>query len=427
MGLSRLAAGVCLVLCMFTPAPLVAQGPGEPDTVAASLRRHLAPLTTVDPRAPGDDLAAFGAAVGDARVVALGEASHGTREVFLMKHRLFSYLVREKGFTVFALEANWPESEALDRYVKTGDGDPRAALGELYFWTWQTQEMLALIEWMREYNRAPGPHPVLSFTSFDMQREEVALERALTAVRGTPEENAVRAAYAVLQARSPTDTAGLENASELADGVVALLERAKVPARTTQLARVVAQAIRNRRGTIIGYRDQMMAVNALWLLREQYPGQKAVIWAHNSHVSVGDPTHDGPPRTHLVPMGQWMRVALGSQLYVLGFAINRGTVRANVFENGRRVGVQEAQLPPAAPGSGTLTLHAAGTPAFFLDFKLTDTPLQAWLAKPHAFQELGAGFDRALGLGMRMFPLSPRFNGLIYLDSTHATRGLQQR
>src|SRR5205807_1370637 len=81
--------------------------------VAEALRRHAAPLTSAQARQEDRDLAAFGKAVGNSRIVSLGEATHGSREFFQMKHRLLEYLVREKGFTVFAIEANWPESLAV--------------------------------------------------------------------------------------------------------------------------------------------------------------------------------------------------------------------------------------------------------------------------------------------------------------------------
>ena len=74
--------------------------------------------------------------IGDAKVVALGEATHGTREFFLMKHRILKFLVQEMGFNLFAIEASWPEANRLNEYVHTGVGDPAILLSGLYFWTW---------------------------------------------------------------------------------------------------------------------------------------------------------------------------------------------------------------------------------------------------------------------------------------------------
>jgi erythromycin esterase len=96
-----------------------------------------------------DDLTGLDRLIGDARIVALGEASHGTAEFFQMKHRLLEYLVERKGFTVFAIEGNSPEAQVANPLIKTGEGDAGAALAAMYFWTWQTEEVSALLHWMR--------------------------------------------------------------------------------------------------------------------------------------------------------------------------------------------------------------------------------------------------------------------------------------
>lgn len=133
--------------------------------------------------------------IGDARIVALGEATHGTREFFQMKHRLLQFLVQELGFTVFALEANGPEADLLNEYVQTGKGDPAQLLAGLYYWTWDTQEVLDMIRWMRAYNESRGcalcvsPYPrrgsapPVSFCGFDMQIPRMAVDNVIQYVR----------------------------------------------------------------------------------------------------------------------------------------------------------------------------------------------------------------------------------------------------
>ena len=203
-----------------------------------------------------DDLVAFGKAVGDARIVALGEASHGTREFFQMKHRLLEYLVKEKGFTVFASEANWRESLAVDRYVKTGPGDPSRAVGNVLL-EWNTEEVLAMIEWMRAYNQAAG-RPLLTFTSFDMQTPTVAAQRVVEYLRTT----------------LPPEAATIETV-EQAQKIVGLFDarRAELVERSSpaawrdarQAADIVRQALTLRaKAASPGYRDEMMARNVEW-------------------------------------------------------------------------------------------------------------------------------------------------------------------
>lgn len=151
---------------------------------AAWLRDHAFPLAGVEAGEGFDDLRPLRALIGDARIVSLGEPTHGTREAFQLKHRLLEYLVTELGFTLFSIEASSPESFRLNDYVLRGQGDPRALIKGMYFWTWDTEEVLAMVEWMRTYNQsalADGRRPV-QFTGFDMQTDTVALAIARTAV-----------------------------------------------------------------------------------------------------------------------------------------------------------------------------------------------------------------------------------------------------
>ena len=138
------------------------------------IRTNAIPLKTVEAGQGFDDLRPIGKIVGDARIVALGEATHGTREFFQLKHRMLEFLVREKGFTIFSIEASMPEAYRLNDYVLEGKGDPAVLLKGMYFWTWDTEEVLAMIRWMREYNRTAERK--VQFTGFDMQTPTVALE-----------------------------------------------------------------------------------------------------------------------------------------------------------------------------------------------------------------------------------------------------------
>jgi erythromycin esterase-like protein len=110
--------------------------------------------------------------IGDARIVSLGEATHGTREFFQLKHRMLEFLASEMGFTIFSIEANMPEAYRLNDYVLTGRGDAAALLKGMYFWTWNTEEVLDMIRWMRQFNQSGKGR--IAFTGFDMQTPTVA-------------------------------------------------------------------------------------------------------------------------------------------------------------------------------------------------------------------------------------------------------------
>ncbi len=162
-------------------AILAAPDDGVSPGAAEWIRARAVPFATSEAGNGFDDLAPLDAMIGDARIVSLGEPTHGTREAFQMKHRLLEYLVEKKGFRIFSIEANMPESFALNEYVVEGRGDPRKLIAGMYFWTWNTMEVLDMVEWMRAWNAAhppgPGERP-LRFTGFDMQTSTVAARLA---------------------------------------------------------------------------------------------------------------------------------------------------------------------------------------------------------------------------------------------------------
>ena len=138
------------------------------------MRANAIPLATPQAGHGFADMQPLKKVVGNARVVELGEATHGTREFFQLKHRMLEFLATEMGFTIFSIEANMPEAYRLNDYVLTGKGDPKQLLKGMYFWTWDTEEVLDMILWMRKFNESGKGR--VEFTGFDMQTPNVALE-----------------------------------------------------------------------------------------------------------------------------------------------------------------------------------------------------------------------------------------------------------
>lgn len=143
--------------------------PLEPGTVAA-IRRGARPLSIIEPgKGAFDELQFLKPLVEGKRLVMAGEATDGTHEFFALKHRLFEFLVREMGFTVFALEAPYESGLAASRYVTEGAGDPEEALRRIGRQCWYTEEVLGLLRWMRTYNEERRSGAKLKFYCFDGQ------------------------------------------------------------------------------------------------------------------------------------------------------------------------------------------------------------------------------------------------------------------
>lgn len=133
------------------------------------LKQHALVLNTTDPNAPLDDLLPLQPLVGTASIVGLGEATHGSHEFFTMKQRLLEFLAQHMGFTLFAMEGSWSAGEKINAYVLYGQGEAADVLQQFHFWTWNTQEVLALLQWLRAYDADPAHQQKVAFAGFDCQ------------------------------------------------------------------------------------------------------------------------------------------------------------------------------------------------------------------------------------------------------------------
>jgi erythromycin esterase len=404
-------------------APLM----GEPSSEQLEwLRTNAMPFATERAGSGFDDLQGLKTVVGDARIVALGEATHGTAEFFRMKHRLTEFLANEMGFSIFSIEANMPESYRMNDYVLTGRGDPREILRGMYFWTWQTEEVLAMVQWMREFNA--GGRGRIQFTGFDMQTWTVAGQIVRSFVEGAEPEyvRTVDEAWAQIRdTQSLTATsanlARITAAAKAAESVrVHLEENAKryldrfTPAEVewaVQNARVVEQTARRPIGGST-HRDEMMATNTKWIL-DQNPGAKAVLWAHNYHVS----RQPGSQGSYLA---KWY----GADYVVLGFGFHEGRYTAVTSLPGGGYGVLTShQATPSFPGSVEYVFHATGMPRFILDWRKAKAEnAGAWLLTEMEFREIGS--VQTDGFALRG-SLTTDYDALIFFDSTTASELLR--
>jgi erythromycin esterase len=186
--MSGMTKTILTIIAVLSSLAALAQGtvkPGDLQTQGAWLRDNAVPVKTVVAQNGFEDLESLSSFVGDAKIIGLGEATHGTREFFQMKHRLLEYLVERQGFGIFAIEASWASSLEVNEYVLGGPGDGKALLQKYarVMWPWRTQEVLELIQWMRAYN-ASNERKVM-FTGFDMQEPVPAVDWLATYLETT--------------------------------------------------------------------------------------------------------------------------------------------------------------------------------------------------------------------------------------------------
>jgi len=168
--------------------------------------KHAVRLQTPEARHGFADMKPLKKMIGNARIVSLGEATHGSREFFQLKHRMLEYLATEMGFTIFSIEANMPEAYRLNDYVLNGNGDPAKLIQGMYFWTWNTQEVLDMVIWMREFNKSGKGR--VQFTGFDMQTPNVAADIVRDFVDKNDSEYANELRKATEMAKAPSRSGG---------------------------------------------------------------------------------------------------------------------------------------------------------------------------------------------------------------------------
>jgi erythromycin esterase len=407
------------------------------------LRRHASPIHRVDvtPSRTGDaaDLRAIRDIVGAARIVGLGESTHGTREFFQMKHRVLEYLVRVHGFRVFAIEANQLAVERVNAFVRGASGTARDAM-RVMFRVWNTEEMRDLIDWMRAHN-AGHPQASVRFVGYDMQDHRTPsdtlrafLDRTEPALLGR--FDALSREYRAQQRSATPEVADTVRARWAAHADTlwnlvrgrrtAWLASARTPGDTlaaewaVQSANLLRQAARFNVALSSPERDSLMAANLDWVLRVLAPHQRAVVWAHDVHVS-----HGGDPARSFnggAQMGAYLRV-LGHDYRSLTLLTYAGTYSATrSFTDHRMI---EAEGFPAPPASVEEALHRLARPPGAVGWVVDLRAARAggggdWLRRPRPIRHIGyAAYDYGFEF-TAVLPLE--FDGIVFIDRTTASR-----
>ncbi len=427
---------------------LRAPGKSSQDTTVAKLIRESAePIGDIE-SSPIADLIDR---IGDARVVLLGEATHGTSEFYRMRARITQELIKRGGFNFVAVEADWPDAARVDTYVL---GDPRRSkvdftpFARFPIWMWRNQDVSEFVSWLRARNLSEGDRADrVGFHGLDLY----SMFTSIASVLGYLDEvdpaaaRVARDRYGTLSPWQKDPAAygravlvGRYQSSETA--VVAmlreLLDRRLDYARkdgerffdAAQNARVVANAERYYRAMYYGsatswnLRDSHMFDTLESLLAFYGPKSRGIVWEHNSHVGNATAT-DMSSRGEL-NIGQLCRAKFHDRAYLVGFGTDHGTVAAasNWGEPMERMRVR-----PAHPDSYDRLFHQSGVPAFALHLR---APRRAAVRD----ELVTARLERAIGVVYRpdtelashyfYASLPYQFDELIYFDETHAVEPL---
>ncbi len=387
--------------------------------------------------------------IADARVVLLGESTHGTSEFYRMRARITRELIARRGFSFVAVEADWPDAARIDDYVL---GGPRRSTLEFTpferfpTWMWRNEEVHDFVDWLRAYN-ADHPEGKAAFHGLDLYSLFTSIG-AVLAYLDDVDPDAARVARHRYGALTPwqKDPAaygqavlvGRYESSEQA--VVAMLRdmlarRLDYAVRdgdrffdAAQNARVVANAERYYRAMYYGsrtswnLRDAHMFDTLQALLAYHGPGSKGVVWAHNSHVGNAAATEMGARGEHNI--GQLCRAELGQGAYIVGFGTDHGTVAA---ASDWDAPMQTMAVRPGRTGSYERVFDASGVPAFMLPLRhprrrAVCDELQA----PRLERAIGVIYRPETELASHYFhaSLPHQFDEFVWFDETRAVHPL---
>ena len=382
--------------------------------------------------------------IGDARIVLLGEATHGTSEFYSMRDRISRELIKKKGFRFLAVEADWPDAARVDHYVRHLEYPPSewTAFARFPTWMWRNNEVRAFVDWLRAHNASLKPADRAAFHGLDLYSLYDSIRAVLKYLDEVdpPTARVARERYGCLTPWQ-SDPATYGHAaltgtyptceSEVAIVLTDLLR--KRSAYTERDGERFMDAVQNARLIANAeqyYRIMYYGSRASWNLRDSHmfetlktllgfygPNSKAIVWAHNSHI--GDAAATEMSSRGEYNLGHLCRKEFGHGAYVIGFGTDRGTVAAASNWDGP---MEIKKVLPAVPESYERICHEAGVPNFCLDLRQSALNGSDGLRKPRLERAIGVIYRPETELASHYFQaiLPEQFDEYIWFDQTKA-------
>ena len=388
--------------------------------------------------------------IGSARIVLLGEATHGTSEFYRMRARITRDLIVRKNFRFVAIEADWPDAARVDHYVRHFEYPPSewTAFARFPTWMWRNVEVRDFVSWLRKHNGTVARDKRVAFHGLDLY----GLYDSIRSVLSYPDEvdpESARVARERYGCLTPWqhDPATYGHAaltgsyprceSDVVRALTELLAKRQAYAEhdgerfldAEQNARLIANAERYYRIMYYGsraswnLRDSHMFETLKNLLAFHGPDSKAIVWAHNSHVGNAEATEMAARGEH--NLGQLCRKAFGAHAYLVGFGTHSGTVAAASDWNGP---MEVKAVRPALPNSYEQLCHATGLARFMLGIRnRSDLCGPTGLARQRLERAIGVIYRPETERASHYFRASlPRqFDEYIWFDDSRAVTPLE--
>lgn len=395
--------------------------------------------------------------VGDAELVLLGEATHGTHEFYKFRAETTKRLIEEKRFSAIAVEADFPDAYRVNRYVRGSGGDRTAeealsGFTRFPLWMWRNRDVVEFVEWLRVHNEDLSPERRVGFYGIDLYSLHSSMEAVLNYLEKTDPEAAKRARYryscfedfgddpqhygyaASFDLSKSCEDQAVSQLMDLQRRAFDYLNRDGFVARdeffyAEQNARLVINAEEY-------YREMFRGRVSSWNLRDRHMVEtlsalaphlemqglppKTIVWAHNSHL--GDARATDMSGRGEWNVGQLVREKFGREnTCLIGFTTYTGTVAAS---SNWDEPAEFKQVNPATDGSYEKLFHETGIKNFFLDLK--DEEIKSALPKPLLERAIGVIYRPETERVSHYFhaDLAGQFDGVVHFDTTEAVKPL---
>lgn len=391
-------------------------------------------------------------ASGDKKLVLLGEASHGTHEYYIWRDKISRRLIEEHGFNFIAVEGDFASLYKLNQYVKNIEGSGKSArevlmqLNRWPTWMWANEEVVALAEWLREYNDSLPQDKKVGFYGMDVYDEWVSKQMVLETIKKIDESSynyvklqyncfnphkgdswqyarAVKDGKPDCQAATERVVTYIRNNREILedlsdDEYFYLLQNAIVVHNAEEFYR---ESIASKDAVSWNSRVFHMRATVGDLLALYGKNSKGVVWAHNTHI--GDASFTSMRNTGEKNIGQLKRESLGkNNVFLIGFSSYKGKVIAGSSWGAR---MEEMTIPRALRSSVEYKLKKTGLDSFYLIFDEEDRKEENLKVMGH--RAIGVVYNPQFDRRQFVPTIVPlRYDALIFFNETKALQPLHK-
>lgn len=420
--------------CLISILCLTACSKVNENPEVKALKKSVIPISTVEAGNGFKDLMPLKDILKDKKIVAMGEATHGTSEFFKMKHRFFEFLVEEMGYRVFAMECDGGVGQVINDYILKGEGNIEDSLPALY----RTEEVKNMIKWMKEYNDEPSNEEKIKFYGMDifnivdtLPKLSYYLGKLDKELQTKVEEDTLNTIYRndikaltneqldsillnINEIKKDMENAkekylnnNLQNEYELAIWNLNLVSQcAKYSIEVNKSVNPMIQSV-----AASNLRDKYMAANVKWIQEHESKlgNDKVMLWAHNLHVSYMDDIYKY--------MGKNLKEMYADEYYSIGFEFTRGSF--NAHNDMSTETLTRFDIDNNGPEYLASKFDKTHIPISFLDFNLAseNKEMSKMLSSNQTFNLITAYYDETIPKSFQYIPRN-LFDGLIYIKET---------